>query len=513
MIYRFDEFELDTQSYQLNKAGRQIAVEPQVFDLLKYLIANRARLVSREEIFDEIWSGRVVSDTSLSNHIKSARKAIGDSGQSQSCIKTVHGRGYQFIASTDEVVNHVSDLASFSTNGFLDHSENLGPLVMVLPFQNMSSDSEQQYFAEGMSEDITTELSRFTDIQVIARHTAFQFGGASLDINKISRELAVEYLVEGSVRRTQDRVRINVQLIDATTGNHIWAEKFDRPIEQILQIQDEITETVVSTICGQIRNIETNRSNSRGTDNLRAYDHLLRGLAYHKNGYTSYDNYARAFEEFTNAIELDPQFARARAWIVCAQASMWATKSEQNINEALDAARFALTLDEKESETHRILGSLYLYDRNYELCGHHFNEAIRLSPNDAHIAVKTGRYYAYIDEPDKALETVERAMRLNPLHPGWYWMELGIIHYSMGDYAKAIDTFYKNWDLEAYDLALIGASHVAADEIGRASEIARKALEIEPKSSTHLYTQFETYQDRAKHQLLCDRMTAAGIPP
>ncbi len=512
MIYRFSEFELDTQNYQLIKAGNEVAVEPQVFDLLKYLIANRSRLVSRAEIFDEIWSGRVVSDTSLSNHIKSARKAIGDSGRIQSCIKTVHGRGYQFIASTNEVINHGNDLASFSIDDSIGKSENMGPLVAVLPFQNLSSDTQQQYFAEGMSEDITTELSRFTDIQVIARHTAFQYNSASFDIHKVAEELSVDYLVEGSVRRAQDSVRVNAQLIDANTGNHIWAEKFDRPLKQVFRIQDEITETIVSTVCGQIRNIETNRANSRGTDNLRAYDHLLRGLAYHKNGYASYDNSVKAYEEFKRAVELDPQFARARAWIVCAQAGLWEPKSEQNIEKALDAARFALTLDEKESETHRILGSLYLYARKFQLSGYHYNEARRLSPNDAHIAVKTGRYYAYIDEFDKALKTVERAMRLNPLHPGWYWMELGIVYYSMGEYEKAITTHYKNSELDAYELALIATSYVALDNLESARKAVHKALELEPNASAKLYTKFETYRDKAKHQLLQERMITAGLP-
>lgn len=512
MIYRFGEFELDTKSYQLSKAGSQVAIEPQVFDLLSYLIVNRSRLVSRAEIFDEIWSGRVVSDTSLSNHIKSARKLIGDNGHRQSSIKTVHGRGYQFIAGIEEVINHGSDLTSLTVDNSTESSKNTGPLVMVLPFQNLSSDPEQQYFAEGMSEDITTELSRFTDIQVISRHTAFQFSSESADFNKFVGDLPIDYLVEGSVRRTQDQVRINAQLIDANTRNHIWAEKFDRPIDQVLSIQDEITETVVSTISGQIRKIETDRAHSRGTENLRAYDHLLRGLSYHKNGYASYHNYVKAFEEFTQAINLDPRFARARAWILCTKASMWELKSEQLIHESLEEAKQVLKLDDRESETHRILASFYLYLRNYQLSGHHFQEAIRLSPNDAHIAVKIGRYYAYTDQYDEAITAVERAMRLNPLHPGWYWMELGIVYYSMGEYQKSIDAYNKNWDMEAYDYALIAASYMALKKVEEAMVVARKAIEMEPKSSANIFTQFETYQDLCKHQLLCDRMIAAGIP-
>ena len=512
MIYRFDNFELDTQRYQLSKGGNPIAIEPQVFDLLRYLVANREKLVTRRELFDTIWSGRVVSDTSLTNHIKSARKAVGDNGQQQAYIKTVHGRGYQFIADTHEMMNHGSDLALLPVDDSIGNAESAGPFVVVLPFQNMSSDAEQQFFAEGMSEDITTELSRFSDIQVIARHTAFQYSEASLDVKKICEDLGASYLVEGSVRRDQDRVRVNVQLIDAIAGSHVWAEKFDRPFEQVFDIQDEITETIVSTISGQIRRIETDRATSRGTANLRAYDHLLRGLTYHRNGHTSHENSLKATEEFTKAIELDPGFARARAWIICSSASMWVTKTNQEVNAAIDAGKYALSLDVNESETHRILGSLYFYIREYRLSGHHFKEAMRLSPNDAHIAVKMGRYYAYTDEHEKGLKTIERAMRLNPLHPGWYWQELGILHYSTGNYQKAVDTFQKNCELGGYDLALMAATQVANNNMESALEFAGEALKIEPEASAAIYTMFETYQDESKHQLLCDRMIAAGIP-
>jgi adenylate cyclase len=347
---------------------------------------------------------------------------------------------------------------------------------------------------------------------VIARHTAFQYSGASLDVKQVCEDLGVAYLVEGSVRRDQNRVRVNVQLIDAIAGSHIWAEKFDQPLDQVFAIQDEITGTIVSTISGQIRRVETDRATSRGTDNLRAYDHLLRGLAHHRNGHTSYENFLTATQEFTKAIELDPGFARARAWIICSTASMWVAKNEQDINAALDAGKYALSLDINESETHRILGSIYFYRREYQLSGHHFKEAMRLSPNDAHIAVKMGRYYAYTDEHEKGLKTVARAMRLNPLHPGWYWQELGILHYSIGNYQEALDSFQKNSELSGYDLALIAATQVANNNMDSAQGFARKALKIEPKASAAMYTMFETYQDESKHQLLHDRMIAAGIP-
>ena len=169
MIYQFDEFEIDTQNYQLSNNGTAVDVEPKVFDLLSYLVVNRSKLVTRDELFENIWKGQVVSDTSLSNQIKAARKIIGDSGHAQLCIKTVRGRGYQFVASVVETPNQATALSSSITESTLE-IRNKAPMVAVLPFQNLSSDREQDYFCEGMSEDITTELSRFTDVQVIARH-------------------------------------------------------------------------------------------------------------------------------------------------------------------------------------------------------------------------------------------------------------------------------------------------------------------------------------------------------
>jgi adenylate cyclase len=305
---------------------------------------------------------------------------------------------------------------------------------------------------------------------------------------------------------------VNVQLIDGSRGNHIWADRFDRSIDGVFQIQDEIIETIVSTVTGQIRNMETGRSRARATDNLSAYDHLLRGLHYHRNGYMSFENFRRARKEFQKAIDIDPEFARARAWVVCADAALWVEKNDAVIDKAIDDAKFALSLDEKESESHRILGSLYLYARNYDLSGYHYEEARRLSPNDAHIAVRVGRYYAYTGQVVAAMETVKRAMRLNPLHPGWYWQELGIIHYSMDNFSQALIAFDRNWEQGSFDLALVAATCIAMGEREDAADAAAGALELDPKSAAGLFVGFETFQDRSRHRLLHDRMVAAGIP-
>jgi TolB-like protein len=325
MLYRFSSFTLDSTNYCLSNNERQLAIEPQVFDLLHYLVVNHSKVISRNELLDNVWAGRIVSDTTLSGHIKSVRKVLGDSGQQQSIIKTIHGRGYQFIQPV--VLNH-DQTTEINVEPQITDNDTNGPLVAVLPFLNRSNDAEQQYFAEGVSEDIITELARFSDIQVVSRYSSFQLDSQAPTLDIFCTQQKVTYWVEGSVRKSENSVRVSVKLVDVSTRNTLWAEKYDKQLDDIFLIQDEIVETIVSTLSGQIQKIEMARANSRATNNLRAYDHLLRGLALHKNGYTCQQSFNKASEEFRKAIALDPNFARARAWLICSSSNMWELKSE-----------------------------------------------------------------------------------------------------------------------------------------------------------------------------------------
>lgn len=512
MIYRFSSFSLDTANYCLFEGNIQLAIEPQVFDLLHYLVVNNSKVISRNELLDNVWAGRVVSDTTLSGHIKSVRKVLGDNGQNQTMIKTVHGRGYQFIESVTFDDNQATGGRSeLRSTGSVDSDVN-GPLVAVLPFLNRSNDTEQEYFAEGVSEDIITELARFSDIQVVSRHSSFQLDSQAPKLDSFFEQQKVRYWVEGSVRKSGKSVRVNVQLVDASNRNTLWAEKYDKSLDDIFSIQDQIIETIVSTLSGQIQKVEMARANSRATKHLGAYDHLLRGLAWHKNGYASQQSFDKASEEFSKAIALDPNFARARAWLICSSANMWELMTEERVRSALAEAKHALSLDSSESEIHRILGAVYLWGRDFELGNYHYQEARRLSPNDAHLAVKMGRFLAFTNRLEEALKLVRHAMLLNPLHPGWYWQELGVVYYSMDEYAKAITIFQRNWELGAYDLAFIAACHVANGNIEQANTVCCQALEKEPNASVKLFTQFENYQDESKSQQLVERMLAAGFP-
>jgi adenylate cyclase len=386
------------------------------------------------------------------------------------------------------------------------------PMVVVLPFQNLSSDPGQQFFTEGMSEDIITELSRFSDIAVIARHSAFQVREKSANlIATIKEKLGVDYIVEGSVRCTGNRVRINVQLISAEKGDHVWAERYDRNMDCIFEIQDEITEIVVSTISGRIQHVETSRAHSRSTTNLTAYQHLIRGLNYHKSGYTSRENFEKATSEFTKALDLDPDFSRARAWRICSSASLWEGRKEEAVEAAIEEAKLVLSQDEGECEIHRLLGQLYLYIKDYKQSEYHFDKALFLNPNHAHVAVKCSRLYASTNRGQKAIDIVERAMKINPLHPYWYWQEYGLAKYSCGQYEQAIEAFNKNADMADYDLAYIAACFEALGNHQEAKQVVKKLLAIEPAGSVDLYTRLETYKDPEVTNLLKERLAAAGL--
>jgi len=224
MKFIFSNQILDTDTRELSRENMPVSLEPQVFDLVVHLMENRDRVVSKEELIDKIWKGRHVAESTLTSRINAARKAIGDSGSTQALIRTIARKGFRFVGSVQT-----------GTAG-----------IAVLPFINMSGDRSQDYFSDGISEDIITALSKLRWFFVIARNSSFVYKGRSVHINEIANDLGVRYVVEGSVRRSGDQVRISAQLNDVSTGSHLWAERYDRNIADVFAVQDEITEAIVA---------------------------------------------------------------------------------------------------------------------------------------------------------------------------------------------------------------------------------------------------------------------------
>lgn len=446
MIYSFGQYELNTDRLELRRDGELQAVEPQVFSLLVHLIEKREQVISKDDLIDAVWGGRIVSDATLNSRINAARRAVGDSGKHQIVIKTMPRRGFRFVHEIQEdrrrptsepAVSQVSDDKRLTPPG--DR-----PSVAVLPFVNLSENDSDNYFAEGIAEDITTELSRFSSLFVISRMSSFDYRGKSVSEGQVGSELGVGYVLNGSVRRASDRLRVSVALTDTRTGKQVWAERYDRAARDVFEVQDEISETVASTLVGRLQKIGTARAQAKKSDNLTAYEYLLRGLDLHKSGDITPERAQLAFETFTKAAEEDPGFARAHAWCACSYSRTWGVPvSAAEIQRCLELITTALELDPDEAESHRIAGSLYRYLHDYSKADYHIAQSLSLNPNDAHIIIKAAEHECFMGRPEQARELAGRAMCLNPHFPDWYWEIVGLAEYVAGNLEGTINSLTK----------------------------------------------------------------------
>ncbi|MEH2540663.1 MULTISPECIES: winged helix-turn-helix domain-containing protein [unclassified Bradyrhizobium] len=281
MRYRFEEFAFDTDRRELHRGAEVVSITPQVFDLLEYLIRNRERVVSKDDLIYAVWNGRSVSDGALTTRLNAARSAVGDTGEKQCLIKTLPRKGFRFVGAVREEDGPSS--AAVASESHVELSKPAlalpdKPSIAVLLFQNMSGDPEQEYFADGMVEEIITELSRFKWLFVIARNSSFTFEGKAVDVKRVGRELGVRYVLEGSVRKAAGKVRIAGQLIDAVTGAHIWADRFERDLTDVFALQDEVTVAVVGAIQPKLLQTEIEMAARRPPENPTAYDLWLRAM-------------------------------------------------------------------------------------------------------------------------------------------------------------------------------------------------------------------------------------------
>ena len=487
MQYAFEDYVLDPDRRELTRGSEAIAVGPQVFDLLLYLVQNREHVVSKDELLDVVWGGRIVSESTLTSHINAARKAIGDSGQEQRLIRTVARKGFRFVGDVREAQpsDGFSSAKAEPANANEPSAHALAlpdkPSIAVLPFLNLSGDPEQEYFADGVVEDIISALSRIRWLFVIARNSSFTYKGRAVDVKQVGRELGVRYVLEGSVRKAANRVRITGQLIDATTGGHLWADRFEGTLDDIFELQDQVTESVVGAIAPQLERAEIERAKRKPTESLDAYDYYLRGMANLHQGTREAIDEALAL--FYQALELDPDFASAYAMAAWChfwrKVNGWMTDRPQEIAEGARLARRAVELGRDDAVAltrggHALGhlagdldGGIALLDR-----------ALVLNPNLASAWFLGGFLRVWHGEPDGAIEHFARAMRLSPLDPEMYRMQAGmaVAHLFAGRFDAASSWAEKAFrDLPSFLMvvSIIAASHALA---GRTDE-ARRAMD------------------------------------
>jgi TolB-like protein/class 3 adenylate cyclase len=440
-IVRFGDFELDLALFELRNNGARVPTEPQVFDLLAFLVRNGERTITKEEIFDEIWSGRIVSDAALSSQIKSARRAVGDDGASQHTIRTVHGRGFRFIASTQKPVTPPPNGLALSIPSDMMTVISAKPSVAVLPFENLNRNADENYLADGISEDISTALSKNRWLTVIARNPAFAFRNSTDSIKTIGQKLAANYVVTGSVRKAGQRVRITSQVVDTETEHSVWSERFDRKVEDMFDLQDEITEIVTAQIEAELGLSEQRKAERRPRKNRGAWDLYHLGVSeFYK--FTLEGN-LKCQDLLRQALELDSEFASAHARlayaIVLGMVYFDIPAEDSRLNEALKASKRAIELDDQDANSYFTLGRVHLARREYDLAIDALEYALELNPCLAVTYCGLGDSLAYEGRLDEAIEQFEVAIRLSPHDPfRWaFFSYRALAHLFRGEYVEA----------------------------------------------------------------------------
>jgi adenylate cyclase len=388
------------------------------------------------------------------------------------------------------------------------------PSIAVLPLVNMSGDPEQEFFADGLTEDIITELSRFHDLLVISRNSTFVHKGKAVKVQEVAREFGVEYVLEGSVRKAGDRIRVTVQLIDAETDRHIWAERYDRQLEDIFAIQDEMTRAIVATLPGRVEAATHDRAKRKPTDNMAAYECVLAAKVLHHRSVRE-DN-AEAQRLLDRALALDPSYAHAHAWKACVLGQTWGydwcADRDATLLQVGAEAETALALDDNDSDVHRILAALDLTRDDHDKAAYHQERALALNPNHDLVVVQQGELLTWLGRPEEGIDWIKKAMRLNPYHPERFWNHLGRACYCAEKYAEAAEAFSRITRPDHTHHAFLAATFAQMGNAVAAAAHAAEVLKREPKFSVAVYLATQHYKrevDRKRHEA---GLLKAGLP-
>jgi TolB-like protein len=510
--YLFEEYAFDTDRRELHRGTDVVSVTPQVFDLLDYLIRNRERVVSKDDLINAIWNGRSVSDAALTTRLNVARSALGDSGDEQRLIKTLPRKGFRFVGCVREAREAAGPNPGDAPASALAVPDK--PSLAVLPFENMSGDPEQEYFADGMVEEITTALSRFKWLFVIARNSSSTFKGRTVDIKEVGRQLGVRYVLEGSVRKASGKVRITAQLIEAVIGAHIWADRFERDLIDVFALQDEITLAVVSAIQPKIIQTEIALATRRRPENLTAYDFWLRALQQYSS--TTREGVAEAIRLARRALELDPGFGRAASLASVFHLSNvllgYSTDPQFEREEAIRFSRLALSIDDSDPNTlgRASLISAYMVGDS-ESALEMADRAVALNPNSFDAWNCRGWVYKAAGLPQEAVLSFERGIRMSPIDPLMFaGMGMALVELRRFDEAIAAGRKAQRYN-PSHPLAYLCLPSAFA-HLGReaeAREAAARLLEVNPAFTISAWI---ARGGQSNTQLMTEGLRKAGLP-
>ena len=421
MQFHFSDYVLDASRRELRCGEQSIEVEPQVLDLLIYLLRNNDRVITKDDLIASVWGGRNVSDTTLTSRIYAARRAIGDSGRNQTLIRTIARKGLRFIGDVrieaDDEAAPSGEKPPSETSQLAQPAPALPdrPAIAVLPFSNMSDDPEQDYFSDGISEDIITALSKLRWFFVIARNSSFVYKGKSVPIKQVGEDLGVGYVLEGSVRKSGGRLRITAQLNDVASGSHVWAERYDRDVADVFAVQDEITEAIVAAIEPQLYTAENIRIRRKAPASLDAWDLVMQALSYYWR--VTRQDHAIAQDLLQKAIAIEPNYGQALGVLAASYtfgAHMGWVDLETVLPMAERTALAAIRADSEDAWAHHALGSFYLITRRFDDSLAELELALRLNPNFSQVQNYYAAALGFCGRWEEAVAAAERAIRLSP---------------------------------------------------------------------------------------------------
>ncbi len=387
------------------------------------------------------------------------------------------------------------------------------PTVAVLPFTNMSGDPEQEFFADGLTEDILTELSRRRELFVISRTSTFVYKGHAANLREVAQKLGARYLVEGSVRKSGDRLRVSVQLIDTASDAHIWAERYDRKLDDIFSIQDEITSAIVATLPGRLEAAQQDQLARLKPSSMAAYECVLAAKVLHHRS-TRQDN-AEALKLIDRALQLDPDYAHAHAWRGCILGQGWGygwcADKDAVFNEvALELDR-AMALDDNDPDVHRILAAVAIVRHDMNRARYHQDRALELNPNYDLVVVQMGELFTWLGRAEEGLEWIRKAMRLNPHHPARFWSHLGKAHFVGRQYAQAIEDFMHLSTMDAQQHAFIAACYGWLGDRTASSAHVMRVRQLDPELDLEKFLATMHYANDADLQHLREGLVKAGL--
>ncbi|PDT07817.1 winged helix-turn-helix domain-containing protein [Rhizobium sp. M1] len=498
LLFAFGPFVLDPDAGTLLRNDEPVAIGHRGLKLLAALVARSGEILAKTELMDAAWPGMAVEEGNLTVQIAQLRKLLGAAAGGGEWIATVPRVGYRFTGAMQRLSGVKRKALPLPDK----------PSIAVLPFLNIGNDPEQESFVDGLTEDLITDLSRMPGLFVIARNSAFTYKGRAVAVREIAEELGVRYLLEGSARRAAGRVRVNAKLVDTVSGTHLWAERFDRSLDDIFVVQDEVTARIVEALLGRLRTPPPRRR----PRSLEAYDLCVRARKL-------MDDSPQAAEEahlmLTRAVALDPEYAAAYRWLAMNHWMGWVhsggpTEATRRI--ALQLARKAVTIDPNDAGCRWVLAYLLAYERDFAAADAEFAKAIELDPNEADTFAALSDVTVLAGRVEEGLEQIRKAFRLNPFPASWYYLALGQAQYAAGQYAAAVETLRRDETYRTSSRRFLAASLAQLGRLDEAQAETELFLVANPGFSIRHWAATEPFRDARTLDHFVEGYRKAGLP-